>query len=144
MKYILIIILFISFASYSQTESDGLYLRNYVKSTKEKWDFVVLKNTINAKIIYHAPAPALCGFMTTASITIVKTENNETIRVLDLCNVSDKYKINQIIKITPGVVGSKDYSLPFEFVKNKITGKIEAVPNYDLKVLKTTWGSLID
>jgi len=144
MKYILTIAFFISIASYSQTESDRIYVLNYRNSTQEEWKFFTLKDTILVKVIYHARAQALCGTTSTASITIVKTQNNEIIRVLDLCNTSDKYKVNQIIKIAPSVVRAKEYSLPFEFVKNKGSGKIEAVPNYDLKVTKTTWGVLID
>jgi hypothetical protein len=112
---------------------------------QEKWEYFKLNDTIIAKLIDHIPAPAICGDTQSASLSIVRTENGDTIRVLDLCNQSEKYKLGQIIKVAPIATpkNSLQITLPFTMQENIISKENEP-STFDLLVLKTTWGKLLD
>lgn len=131
-NYILISTLLLSYICNSQNDAD---INNYISATKsirEKWKYFKMKDTIEVKIIKHFPAIGFCGIGATASMTIVETKKGDTIRVIDLCNVLDNYKINQIIRIFPEEKPKLKFSLPFEFKKNEETGQMESISkNYD-------------
>lgn len=107
-------------------------------SYKKKWQYFMLEDTIIVKVIQYFPLLTACGVYFGASMTIARTNTGDTIRILDLCNMST-YKEGQILKVGPSP--AFDYSGPFTLIENPVTGKME--PSiFDLTVLKTTWGSL--
>jgi hypothetical protein len=112
---------------------------------QKKWKYFKLNDTLITKLIDHIPAPAICGDTPSASLSIVITAYGDTIRILDLCNQSEKYKLGQIIKVAP-VETPKDsfqITLPFTMQENAISKENEP-STFDLLVLKTTWGKLLD
>lgn len=112
-------------------------------SYKKRWDYFKLADTIVVTIIDHLPAPAACGVLATASMTIVKTEKGDTIRIIDMCNISDKYRKGQIVKVAPADKPPFGLTTAFTLTENPKTKKFEP-STFDLIVLKTTWGDLLD
>jgi hypothetical protein len=112
-------------------------------SFEKKWDYFKLADTMVVTIIDHLPAPAACGVLATASLTIVQTEKGDTIRIIDMCNISDKYKKGQTIKVAPADKPPFGLTTPFTLTENLKTKKFEP-STFDLTVLKTTWGELLD
>lgn len=117
-----------------------IYSQNYT-SDKKNWKYFTLKKETNVSIIDHMPSPALCGTLAFASITIVKTEDGDIFRVLNLCN-SETYTINKIIRIIPNSPPSFNAILPYKYYENSETKKNIPPLNYDKTVLKTTWGTI--
>jgi hypothetical protein len=111
-------------------------------SYEKNWTFFKLADTIVVTIIDHLPAPAACGVLATASMTIVQTEKGDTIRILDLCNVSDKYKKGETIVVAPADKPSFGVMTPFTLRENPDTKKLEP-SSFDLMVLRKTWGDLL-
>jgi len=108
---------------------------------KALWRYFDLKDILQATIISHYPAEAFCGASATGSISIVKI-NNDTIRVLDLCNIS-KIEVGTIVKIYPAEKPPFAVSLPTStatFIKNDTI--YETPSQIDLKILKTYWGQI--
>lgn len=112
-------------------------------SFQNKWDYFILEDTIIVKVIEHIPAPAACGIIMFASLTIVLTENGDSIRVIDMCNTSDKYIKGLIIKVAPSDKPTIELTTPFTLTENPTIKKFEP-STYDLTVFKTTWGKLSD
>lgn len=143
----LLFFLLINVAAFSQEtlesikQSDLRELHDF--SYEKKWIYFKLDDTIIVTILDHLPAPADCGKLATASMTIVKTEKGDTIRIIDMCNISNKYQNGQTMKVSPADKPSFVLTTPFTLSENPKTKKFE--PSiYDLIVLKTTWGDLID
>lgn len=112
-------------------------------SYEKKWEYFKLTDTIVVTIIDHLPAPVACGVLATASMTIVKTEKGDTIRIIDMCNISDKYKKVQTTKVAPADKPPFGLTTPFTLTENPKTKKFE--PSiFDMTVIKTTWGDLVD
>lgn len=120
-----VIILFLFIKTYSQNDSI---------SVRENWHFFALKEKKTVSIIDHIPATALCVILAFASITIVKAENGEVFRVLDLCNSKD-YKMNQSIEITPAAKPEFNVILPYKYITSKDNSDLE----YDKIILNTSW-----
>jgi hypothetical protein len=130
LKFTLLIFI-LSLKTYSQNSSDSI---------KKNWKYFKLKSNTQAFIVDHLPSPALCGPLAFASVTIVKTEDGETFRVLDLCN-SKTYTTHQKIKIIPGI--KPKFNVIFlsqSVIKQNADNKLE--PEYDYKILKTTWATI--
>ena len=104
------------------------------------WEYFELESTIDVKIINHIPAPALCGTIAFASVTIVETKEGQKIRILDLCNSSD-YNENEIVKISPQKKPKFNVMLPYRMIKNVKTKQNE-YSELDIKILKTAYGNL--
>lgn len=111
-------------------------------SSDENWQYFELEKVVEVKIINHLPAPALCGNLAFASVTIVETKEGEKIRILDLCN-SSNYKENEIVKVWPEKKPEFGVIFPNRMFKNHKTKKNEPF-KIDLEVLKTAYGSLTE
>jgi len=108
---------------------------------KALWQYYSLTDIIRGTIISHYSAEAFCGMSATGSLSIVKT-NSDTIRVLDLCNMS-KINVGSIVTIYPAEKPSFSVSLPTStatFMRNDTI--YERPSDADLKILKTTWGQI--
>lgn len=99
--YLLTLILF-SYNCFSQHYNkksrniDSVYAK-----CKESWEYFNLKGSITGQVISHFKAPFHCGTFATASITIIQTDTDDTIRVLALCNVDKAFKYLDKVKVTP-------------------------------------------
>lgn len=107
---------------------------------EKDWQYFELEKAIEVKIIDHSPSPALCGNLAFASVTIVETKEGERIRILDVCNTS-AYRENEIVKVLPAkkpdfnvIFSKKTFGIPKRYQNKSL--------QIDLKVVKTTYGSL--
>ncbi len=142
MKELIIILLLFNFGAIAQKQHiTGEVGQKLDFSYQKKWQYFKLIDTTEVTIIKHFPAKFLCGVSTSTSLTIGKTKNGDVIRLLNICNLS-KYSKNQIIKVIPGIEPTKAI-MPFTHIKNKETQLYEP-SEYDLKVLKTTWVSILN
>ena len=114
-------------------------------SYQKKWEYITLKDTIKIKVIEHIPAEVLCGYIATASITIGKTDENDTIRIINLCNMNilEKDKMVEfVISKKPNFVVSLPLSKNIS--KDRVSNKLEFQPSFfDRNILKTTYGYFI-
>jgi hypothetical protein len=69
-------------------------------SKREKWNYFESENRTKGVVLYYKPAEYACGKISTASITIVKLLNNDTIRVISICNTAI-FKEDEYIDILP-------------------------------------------
>ena len=107
----------------------------------DEWIEFELTDTIEVILLQHFPAPVSCGVLASASITYGLKNNKDTIRIKDLCNTTDNYNIGEKIKIAPSTKPSFDVLAPGPDIDSK-TRKV--IPNnWDLTVLRTTWGELL-
>jgi hypothetical protein len=68
---------------------------------KTNWEYGQLKASVRGEVLYHHKALALCGILSTASVTLVRTENGLIIRVLEMCNTDKDFKKGAKVKVTP-------------------------------------------
>jgi hypothetical protein len=108
--------------------------------SSDNWEYFVLEKEISVKIIRHLPSQAICGNLAFASVTIVKTQEGDTIRILDLCNTLD-YNENETIKVLPQEKPQFNVMFPYIKIQNPTTKELEIVKT-DKRVLKTTYGLL--
>lgn len=145
--YIFHFLLLISVTAFSQevlkTIKRSELGKSHDFSYEKKWEYFKLTDTINVTIIHHLPAPAACGIIATASMTIVTTEKGDIFRIKDMCNISDIYKKVQTIKVAPAEKPPFGLTTPFTLTENPKTNKFEP-SKFDLRVLKTTWGDILD
>jgi len=135
--------LLISGTAFSQDTLNTIKRFEYVEphdfSYEKEWDYFILEDTIVVKIIDHLSAPSACGVYATASMSIAQTEMGDTIRIIEMCNVSDKYKKGHMMKVAPADKPLFGLITPFTLIENPKTKKFEP-STFDLTVLKTTWG----
>jgi hypothetical protein len=159
--FILSSLAFISLFAIGQTDCDTIkYPKLLWNSFQCKWQFFILTDTIQGIIIKHEQQTIGCGTIATASLTIIKTEN-DTIRVLDLCNLME-YKTGQKVKIVPDTAPNFQVHIPSYTLitgypvkkrskkekeeqkkKTEAESKIWHSNEFDESVLKTTWGEII-
>lgn len=68
---------------------------------RDNWQYINLQDTVSGEVLYHAKASFGCGVLTSASLTIIKTTEKDTIRILWRCNTEIDFKVNQRVKIIP-------------------------------------------
>ena len=76
------------------------------------WRYLNLKDTLSGEVLYHAKASFHCGLIATASETIVRTNLNDTLRILWLCNVNQDFKKSQRVGIYPAQTPSFSVAPP--------------------------------
>lgn len=92
----------------SLTEGD----LNISTSCRQTWTYSKLDEDVNGTIVFYEKAPALCGYLSSASIALVRTDKLDTIRVLTLCGNSStenreiKFNVGDKVQITPERVPS--------------------------------------
>ena len=124
------------------------------------WTFFTLTDTTNGIVVKHEQQHIGCGTKATASLTIIKTDN-DTIRVLDLCNQSN-YLVGCKVKIEPVANPNFQVQIPSyllargqqlkkmksrkkDYRKNKTENELPVwcSNEFDRVILKTTWGNII-
>lgn len=127
-----------------------------------RWNIFQLPDTISGIVVDHDQQMIGCGVWATASVTILKVDN-DTIRILDLCN-NEAYAIGQRITVVPSaepefqvLIANKIY-VEGKKIKGKKRVKLNKqqkqeqrknieLANLHLKyldefILKTTWGQI--
>jgi len=124
----LTILSFISlFCAGQKTNSVEVNSENNCRGT---WQYFSLQGTIKGQVLFHTKASVHCGVLATASLTIIRTMTNDTIRVLELCNTSVYFKNFARVEISPNQRPSFNVLIPFD---NK---------DRDCQVVKTCYGSI--
>ncbi len=98
---------------------------------KEKWNYVFVKDSLFGEVIYFQQAPFLCGSTSSASITIIKTNNNDSLRILLVCPLNKPPELKQKLVFIPDYTYYKNVALPFN------TGRS------DCMVQKTCYATLV-
>jgi hypothetical protein len=109
-------------------------------SYDENWKFFELDEPIEARVLIHLPSTGLCGNIAFASVSIVQTKDEQTFRILDLCNNSNISE-NEIVKIIPAKKPEFSVLLPSRTFINPQTEKAEQY-DWDKETLKTTYGHI--
>jgi hypothetical protein len=81
---------------------------------RDNWQYTDLKNTLTGDVLYHSKAFAHCGVLATASLTIIKTQLNDTIRILWLCNTDKDFKKFETVRIFPAKRPAFSVTPPFQ------------------------------
>lgn len=99
LKHVILIAFFLitRLCGFSQTKGQ----QAKAQECKTKWGYDQLKQVVNGEVLYHRKAPVSCGIFSTASVTLVRTESGDTIRVLELCNTKKDFKRGAKVKVTP-------------------------------------------
>lgn len=85
---------------------------------KEKWEYVFAKDTLIGEVIYFQQAPFLCGNNSSASITIIRTNNNDSLRILQVCTLHKSLELKQKLAFIPDYTYHKNVALPFNTSKS--------------------------
>ena len=93
MRYFLVAIFLLSFSFDISSQS----FRTVEDGKLQCWRITPLTDSIDAEVLEFFPNPVLCGKFPTASIIIVKTSNDDTIRVLQFCIPPKDLKIGDKI-----------------------------------------------
>ena len=123
-KIILIAALIIFYSvSFGQMTSNNFNCRSH-------WKYLITNTAIQGHLLYFLPV-ADCGYSISASLSIIKTLKDDTIRVLQLCDTTKTMVQNTLVKLLPN--------------KNIIT-KASIIPidkNEDCVIKKTYYGRLL-
>jgi hypothetical protein len=68
---------------------------------QQKWLYQNLDKSTNGTIIFHKKASGSCGIFSAASVSIIKTEKGDTIRVLEMCNFDKDFSSGSHVSIKP-------------------------------------------
>ena len=155
MKLLLVTMsLLISIHISAQRVCDTLHPKLLSNSGQCKWGFIKLNTLTKGIVIEHNKASGSCGVRAFASLSIIKI-NNDTIRVLDMCN-QNLYTTGQKVQIIPADEPGFQVDIPYYcFIDGqKVIRKKEKKNhqsedkfiahsnNFDNTIFKTTWGQL--
>lgn len=73
------------------------------KECQEDWQYPVSRDDIKGRVVFHKTTDVLCGLVPTASVTLVRTTENDTIRVLELCNLDKQFTNGELVVIHPSI-----------------------------------------
>jgi hypothetical protein len=59
---------------------------------RNSWQYFNVIDSLKGTVLFHKMATTECGFLSTASLTLIETVEGDTIRVLDLCNTKKNLK----------------------------------------------------
>jgi hypothetical protein len=95
-----------------------------------KWTYSQTAVPVHGTLIHFSPI-ADCGYFRTATLSIIKTNNGDTIRVLQMCDTTKTVEIGSKVKLLPTSKVSKKASL------------IPSDPATDCVIRKTYYGRLL-
>jgi hypothetical protein len=73
---------------------------NQQKKCMTKWTYLKTAKSIHRRLIHFSPV-AGCGYFITATLSIVKTDKGDIIRVLQLCDTTNKVVLNSKVTLLP-------------------------------------------
>jgi hypothetical protein len=117
MKQIVFVIflLCIAYPLFAQKESTD-------SPCRKNWRYLKTEKVIKGELMYFLPVSG-CGYFTSATLAIVKTENGDLIRVLQVCDTTQKILPNTKVSLLPNTK-EKDFAslLPLDKMNDcKIT-----------------------
>jgi len=124
-----IILYFLGTSCLAQTRNDKK--PSFDNYCRDNWQYSILQDSIKGQIIFHAKPYFLCGLVATASLTIARTTAGDTIRIIDLCNSSDRFRQLVFVKVIPAPRPEFSVSIPADKSHN------------DCRIKKTYYGHLI-
>lgn len=83
--------------SFSQTTEE----QDKGQKCKTKWKYYQLKHVTDGDVLYHQKALVWCGIFSTASVTLIRTEKGDTIRVLQMCNTETVFRKGTKVTVVP-------------------------------------------
>jgi hypothetical protein len=124
-------------------QSTGGWDIKRVEECRNNWQFFILKKTITGEVVSHAKAGP-CGSIAFASITIIRLQTGDTIRVLNYCNDREDYMDKNLVTVKPlknfkGLKNKYDPSVSLSVVALEKDGKTDLM---DCFVKKTCYGSV--
>ena len=122
----------------SATENQNLIIES---TCRKNWVYFDLKDTTYGQVLLHAKAMALCGHFAFASLTLIKLQNSDTIRVLELCNATKDFKLNDTVKVTPQNKPPFGVTLPL-ILEQGVNNHVYYIDPKDCNILKTCYGSI--
>lgn len=128
MVYNILILTFtftLSYSTFAQTNEE----QNKGFKCQQSWKYRNLEKSTKGTIIFHKKPSLSCGIMSVASVSIIKTDNGNIIRVLELCNTEKDFPAGSYVYIEP---------------ESKPSFHVDWVP-YDTKaciILETYFGAL--
>jgi hypothetical protein len=163
--YLLTILLITNLSVFGQVDCDTTkYPKLLSNSYQCKWIFINLTDTIEGIIVKHERQITGCGVLATASLTIIKVDN-DTIRVIDLCN-NKEYSIGQRVKVISETEPKFQVDIPHYILilEQKVKGRKKITKQqkeeriitlekelyiwysneFDEIILRTTWGQIIN
>jgi hypothetical protein len=72
-----------------------------ISTCADKWQYFELKKPLTGQVVKYTKSGS-CGTLAFASIAIIKLPNNDTVRVLELCNDEKEFQYNQSVIVSPG------------------------------------------
>lgn len=102
MKQIIFIFLLflICFDSVSQNHSSDLL------SCREGWKYLTTTHSIKGELLYFLPTGD-CGYSLSATLSIIKVANGDTIRVLQMCDTTKEILPNTQVTLLPNKEATK-------------------------------------
>ena len=113
MKYKIVIAFVVLLTFFCKTAIAQKRLSNY--ECRISWQYFDIEHSVTGMVISHEKPRSNCGYLISASITIVKIYFGDTIRVLELCNTEKTFLKGDIIKIEPAKKPEFDIDLPNQF-----------------------------
>lgn len=104
------------------------------------YDFIELTDPFEIIILDYTPAGCSCGGRSCASNTIGKTKDNDTIRVLSLCNTDTTYQLGERVKVIPSEKPKFNVMIAQYWVNQNNNLYI---PEIQQRIRKTIYGKLI-
>ena len=101
-----------------------------------------MKDTINVRIIDYLSNGHSCGVILTASSCLCITENDDTLRVLTLCQEDTTIKKGMFIKIIPQKNPNCHVEIPVFYIYDPLKKEI-IFPKYYYRKYKTTYGKIV-
>jgi hypothetical protein len=96
-----LLIIFISACSILSKKKDTPKLIASDVECQRIWSYFDLNHKITGQIIAYHRAEVFCRAIGTASSTIMLTSLHDTIRIIELCNMSKEFKKSDSIEVIP-------------------------------------------
>ncbi len=130
MQFLILIFLNFSQQSFAQKKDPQNIIIPTYEYCKEKWDYTFVKDTVTGLVLYFEKAPFACGNIFTASITIIKTNKGDSLRIIQVCDTTNSISLKQMVSIIPDYTNYSNIALPFNTSKT------------DCEVKKTIYGKM--
>lgn len=106
---------------------------------RRSWPYFKLSENTKGVILSDV-LTAGCGYVITASISVIKTDKKDTIRVLELCNSSKKFNIGDSVIIAPTENNVRQFIGKGESFILNVTLGVDSL--YDYRHYKTCFGTV--
>lgn len=113
------------------------FKRKYAEANtcRNDWQYKNAVDTLHGTVLYHTNASFHCGVLASASQTIIRTNNNDTIRILWLCNTNKTFNTHEKVTIYFSQRPSFSVSPPVQtnqfdcIIRNTYFGTITSLSN---------------